>query len=55
MNKWLVSGSGTNPDEIFSSIQVNSIYIPEEYKLVISIRVNPIGTIEKIDIPIIVE
>jgi len=55
MNKWIVSGNGTNPDEIFKTVSINIIYIEEEYKLIVSIRVNPIGTIEKIDIPIIVE
>jgi len=55
MDKWkVVSGSG-NPDEIFSNININIIYVQEEYKLIVSIRVVPIGTIEKIDIPIIVE
>jgi len=54
-DKYKVTSDGTNPDEIFKTISYNTIYIPEEYKLVVSIRVNPIGTIEKIDIPIIVE
>ncbi len=55
MNKWAVTTNGNNPDEIFKSININTLFIPEEYKLVVSIRVVPIGTIEKIDIPIIVE
>jgi len=55
MNKYKVTTDGTNPDEIFKTINITSLYIPEEYKLVVSVRVNPIGTIEKIDIPIIVE
>jgi hypothetical protein len=55
MNKWIISGNGTNPDEIFKTVSTNIIYIEDEYKLIVSIRVNPIGTIEKIDIPIIVE
>lgn len=55
MDKYKVSIGGTNPDEIFNSISITPMFIPEEYKLVVSIRVNPIGTIENIDIPIIVE
>ena len=55
MNKWKVVVGSMNPDEIFKDININTLYIPEEYKLIVSIRVVPIGTIEKIDIPIIVE
>ena len=55
MNKWKVIVGSANPDEIFKDININTLYIPEEYKLIVSIRVVPIGTIEKIDIPIIVE
>jgi hypothetical protein len=55
MNKWKVVVGSANPDEIFKSVNVSTLYIPEEYKLIVSIRVVPIGTIEKIDIPIIVE
>jgi len=55
MNKWKVTGDNSNPDEIFSSIKINSFYVGDEYKLIVSIRVVPIGTIEKIEVPIIVE
>ena len=55
MNKWKVVAGSSNPDEIFKDISISTMYIPEEYKLIVSIRVVPIGTIEKIDIPIIVE
>ncbi len=55
MDKWRVISGSTNPDSIFKDIKISTIYVPEEYKLIVSIRVVPIGTIEKIDIPIIVE
>jgi len=55
MSKWEVVSGSVNPDEIFKKVNTNIIYIPEEYKLIVSIKVVPIGTIEKIDIPIIVE
>jgi len=55
MNKWKVVAGSSNPDEIFKDISISTMFIPEEYKLIVSIRVVPIGTIEKIDIPIIVE
>jgi hypothetical protein len=55
MSKWIVTGNNSNPDEIFEMVSVNATYLKDEYKLIVSVRVKPIGTIEKIDIPIIVE
>jgi len=55
MNKWAKQSGTVNPDEIFKSININTIFLDSEYKLIVSIRVSPIGTIENIDIPIIVE
>jgi hypothetical protein len=41
-------------DGIFSTINVNAVYNPDTYTLRLGVTVNPIGTIEVIDIPIIV-
>jgi len=53
MSKWQVRDDNI-ADGIFSEIVVTPVYIQEELKLVISIAVTPIGTIEKIEIPITV-
>jgi hypothetical protein len=41
-------------DGIFEEIVVTPVFVQEELKLIISIAVTPIGTIEKIEIPITV-
>jgi len=53
MDKWKATQDNV-VDGIFESIEVNSVFISEEFKLIISIAVVPIGTIEKIEIPITV-
>jgi len=55
MSKWKVSVGSANPDAIFSSINISTMFIEEDYTLVVTIKVTPIGTIEKISIPIIVQ
>lgn len=41
-------------DGVFETIEVNSVFISEEFKLVVSVAVTPIGTVEKIEVPITV-
>jgi len=53
MDKYLVSDDNIR-DGIFSTIKVQVYFIEEENKLIVSITVNPIGTIETISIPITV-
>jgi DNA polymerase III delta prime subunit len=53
MSRWLVTDNNT-VDGIFSEIEVTPVFIEEELKLIISIAVRPIGTIEKIEVPITV-
>ncbi len=53
MARWQVREDNLT-DGIFSEIKVTPIFIQEELKLIISIAVTPIGTIEKIEIPITV-
>jgi hypothetical protein len=55
MNQWKVITGVANPDAIFSDIKISTMYIEEDYTLVVTIKVTPIGTIEKISIPIIVQ
>lgn len=53
MSKYQVSDENIS-DGIFQSIKVFVYFIEEENKLIVSITVNPIGTIETISIPITV-
>jgi hypothetical protein len=53
MSRWLVTDNNTT-DGIFSEITVTPLFVEEELKLIISIAVKPIGTIEKIEVPITV-
>jgi len=53
LSKWLVTPEN-DKDGIFSTITVDAAFNEETYKLRLTITVNPIGTIESIDIPIIV-
>jgi hypothetical protein len=53
MTKYKVSNENFK-DGIFSSVTINAVYNESTYTLRLSITVNPIGTIEVIDIPIIV-
>jgi hypothetical protein len=53
MARWLVTDNNTT-DGIFSEINVTPTFVEEELKLVISVAVRPIGTIEKIEVPITV-
>lgn len=53
LSKW-VSTPENIADGIFSSATVNATFNEETYKLRLTITVNPIGTLESIDIPIIV-
>jgi len=55
MSKWKVTTGTTNPDAIFSNVNINTTFLPEDYTLIVTIKVTPIGTIEKISIPIIVQ
>ena len=55
MNRWKVTQDNTNPDAIFKNIDISIQYIKSEYKSIVTIRVTPIGTIEQIDVPIILE
>jgi len=54
MDKYKV-GPGNERDGIFSSIAVKVYFIEEENHLVVSITINPIGTIETISVPILVQ
>lgn len=51
--KYMVSADNYN-DGIFRSVKVNAVYNSDTYTLRLGVTVNPIGTIEVIDIPIIV-
>ena len=53
LNKWKVT-DGDNPDGIFSMIEVKGSFDEAIYKLRLTVTVKPIGTIESIDVPIIV-
>jgi hypothetical protein len=53
LSRWVVSDSNI-VDGIFSEVSVNPTFVAEEYKLIVSIAVKPIGTIEKIEVPITV-
>ncbi len=53
LNKYLVSPENY-ADGIFRTVNVNAVYNQDTYTLRLGITVNPIGTIEIIDIPIIV-
>jgi len=53
MARWLVTDSNTT-DGIFSEINVTPMFVEEELKLIVSVAVRPIGTIEKIEVPITV-
>ena len=53
MNKYLVTSDNIK-DGLFKSIKIKSFFIEEEDTLVVSITVNPVGTIETINIPITV-
>jgi len=53
LSRWLVSIDNTK-DGIFSEITVKGSYDDSTYKLRLTVTVKPIGTIESIDIPIIV-
>ncbi len=55
MDKWKVTTGATNPDAIFSNVSVSTTFLSEDYTLIVTIKVTPIGTIEKISIPIIVQ
>ena len=53
MMRWMLTDNNQQ-DGIFSEINVTPYFIEEELKLVVSIAVKPIGTIEKIEVPITV-
>lgn len=53
VNKYLIT-SDNYTDGLFQTVSINAIYNSETYTLRLSISVNPVGTIEVIDIPIIV-
>ncbi len=53
MARWQVQEDNL-VDGIFEEIKVTPVFVQEELKLIISIAVTPIGTIEKIEIPITV-
>ena len=53
LDKWKVSNNNV-ADGIFDTVNVKGIYNEETYKLRLNVTVKPIGTIESIDIPIIV-
>jgi hypothetical protein len=53
MKRWIVRDDNI-VDGIFSEVSVTPVFVPEELKLIVSIAVNPIGTIEKIEVPITV-
>jgi hypothetical protein len=53
MARWLVTDNNTT-DGIFSEINVTPMFVEEELKLIVSVAVRPIGTIEKIEVPITV-
>jgi len=51
MNKYKVSSDNAK-DGIFQEIKINVYFIEEENHLVVSILINPVGTIETISVPI---
>jgi len=53
MSRWQVTDNNTI-DGIFTEINVTPLFVEEELKLIVSIAVRPIGTIEKIEVPITV-
>ena len=53
LNKWVITPENTK-DGIFQSATVKATFNEETYKLRLTITVNPVGTLESIDIPIIV-
>jgi hypothetical protein len=53
MARWLVTDNNTT-DGIFSEVNVTPMFVEEELKLIVSVAVRPIGTIEKIEVPITV-
>ncbi len=53
LNKWIITPENTK-DGIFQSATVKATFNEETYKLRLTITVNPVGTLESIDIPIIV-
>lgn len=53
MDKWKATADNI-VDGIFETIEVKSIFITEEFRLVVSVAVTPIGTVEKIEVPITV-
>jgi hypothetical protein len=53
MTRWLITDNNTI-DGIFTEVQVNTLFVEEELKLIVSIAVRPVGTIEKIEVPITV-
>ena len=55
MEKWKVTTGTDNPDSIFSNIDISTTFLAEDFTLIVTIKVTPIGTIEKISVPIIVE
>jgi hypothetical protein len=53
LSKWIISPENV-VDGIFESATVKATFNEETYKLRLTITVNPVGTLESIDIPIIV-
>lgn len=53
LNKWVITPENAK-DGIFQSADVKATFNEETYKLRLTITVNPVGTLESIDIPIIV-
>ena len=53
LNKWVITPENTK-DGIFQSATVKATFNESTYKLRLTITVNPVGTLESIDIPIIV-
>lgn len=51
LNRWAITARNGN-DEIFESISVDANYIENEYKLIVAVTLKPIGTIERIEVPI---
>jgi len=54
LNKWEVGNDEGTNDGVFRSISVKGMFNEQTYKLRLTVTVNPVGTIESIDIPIIV-
>jgi hypothetical protein len=53
MNRWVLTDNNQQ-DGIFLEVNVNSYFIEEELKLIVSVAVRPVGTIEVIEVPITV-